>query len=167
MVRTQHWLLFAWANGPDVQLPDHYNLGLCPHLTSTGYTKYPGRLDRLLLCRATHPHCCECGVCCGVKACKDCPTEFQIDTKLLPEEDKMALVITTWRDFGKAQSPFEPEWEHQTHEMLNKVHPCPRFYLGEIKASYERFDFDAHQTPSMIRALQIKKAYSPTIYEPG
>lgn len=55
-----------------------------------------------------------CDECRPMRRCPECPTEYQIETKMVEDKDrsfKHALVVTRWSDLGDGSSPYRSaEW---------------------------------------------------------
>lgn len=155
LVRAQHWMLIP--AGHNIEMPRIDFAYLCPHLESPVKEDY---LWKLLRCTMDHLNSKEdsCPTCTGLKQCRFCLTEFQIDVKDFGTQGT-AIVITRWLDLGIGETPTDPKW-------LSHFRYCGRgkkpeewrfeFGAGSIKSAFEQhqsFFFDSIITSGSIQKL--------------
>lgn len=159
-LRTQHWLLLP-PNLPPELPKSYYFWNLCWHMRTFHNSR--SYLEEFLQCRLSHYEDGRlCPTCSGLKQCKECLTEFQIDVKDLQNRGS-AIVITEWQDFGEVLTPFDPKWRcHFTNYPYVRTYFTP----GSIKDIFEGpyFDFDAHITKRAEDALLIKSWASGSVF---
>src|SRR6202044_2474406 len=110
LVRAQHWFLIP--AGPKPIFPAEYSIDLCPHLSTWSGTSYPGILEKLIECTASHStYTTSCPTCSTLHQCAQCATEFQIDSKFLGERE-WGMCFSVWHDFGECRTPFEEKFEN-------------------------------------------------------
>jgi hypothetical protein len=139
LVRAQHWF-FIPAN-PNPVFPAEYSIDLCPHLSTWSGTSYPGLLEKLIECTASHST--PCSTCSTVHQCSHCATEFQIDSKFFGER-KWGMCFSVWHDFGGCRSPFEEKFENLHISVPSRGRKSPEFGKGSIKSAFEEFRFDGN-----------------------
>ena len=105
-----------------------------------------------------------------LRRCNECAFEYQIDTvKQIPvnwtsvspaqiANESFCAVVTTWRDFGRCLTPYDPRWaahfveytepyfttcfpaDNQQLRNPNEEEPANDWELGGIRRAYERCD---------------------------
>ena len=104
---------------------------LCPHLKSFG--SGDGR------CRLRHIHDQQrCSRCSGLKQCRYCPTEFQIDHKNFGKRG-IVVYITRWMDFGAGLTAFDPKWQSHVKAKISGTRKYKEFEFapGSIRSAFE------------------------------
>ena len=155
LVRAQHRLLIP--TGHPIQMPKVGFAHLCRHLQSPIRKDY---LWKLLHCRMDHLNNEEhpCSRCTGLKQCRSCPTEFQIDVKDFQSQG-IAIVITRWLDLGRGESPVDPKWGSHLWYSGKGLSPYEgrfEFAAGSLRSAFERqeqFSFDSVMTSDSTRKL--------------
>lgn len=133
LVRIQDRLLIP-AEEVVKTIPIYY-LRLCRHLSS--FSK-DDRLSKLLRCRLDHSHDQHpCSTCNGLKQCRYCPTEFQIDHKSFGKQG-MVIFITRWLNFGAGLTPSDPNWKSHAFDVRGTgVYQNHEFDEGSIQSAFE------------------------------
>jgi len=80
------------------------------------------KLRNILSCRLGHEVANEtpCLTCAGVKRCKECYTDSEVEIRLM-EDGRRALVFTTWQVFAEGATPFQskfPKWTNENGETF-------------------------------------------------
>jgi hypothetical protein len=139
LVRAQHWFLIP--ADPKPVLPAEYSIDLCPHLSTWSRTSYPGLLEKLVQCTASHSSSTSCSTCSVLHQCSQCATEFQIDSKYFGERE-WGMCFSVWHDFGECRTPFDEKFENLNVSVQSRGRKSPVFEKGSIKSTFEEFRFD-------------------------
>jgi len=104
-------------------------------------------------CRLAHHDVFDsCVVYSGVKQCKLCLTEYQIDSKNIDNKG-VTLVVTVWQDFGTVTTPFDIEWRRHFHYDKDR---SAKYSIKEAFEGGAHFYFDAHITKADGEALEMR-----------
>jgi hypothetical protein len=155
LLRSQDWTIIP--SNPKPKLPSGWYVQFCPHW---GFFQLNSRercmcydhtgdqqrscscdeIERLICCKLSQS---SCSCCSDVIRCKECPTEFQLDSRKIGE-DQWALVFTVWKDAGRCEDPFDPNCNWDRHRCKRNQGPGQKAnYKGQsIKNVFERYEFD-------------------------
>ncbi|KAG9238683.1 hypothetical protein BJ875DRAFT_450507 [Amylocarpus encephaloides] len=167
MLRTQMWIFL-----PKKSNSGKMELGwtLCPHIRALEDTRTRtfGILGKDLRCRAQHfespgeaKGCSNCG---EVKQCQLCQTEYQLNGMHFGKLG-VAVVVSSWRNFGEIRTPFDPIWLAHHQVVPNEI---VDFSPGSIKETFEggkNYRFDAGRGKHLNKALTAR--YSEEKFEDG
>jgi hypothetical protein len=106
IIRTQHWLLLPIRPVVKLSRAAWPYPRVCAHLKSSPYYQDDNLLTELLHCKVEHVNSKQdpCTLCTGLKQCMYCPTEMQIDLKVI-EGRGTTLVTMEWPAAGAGISP--------------------------------------------------------------
>ena len=107
LLRTQDWTIIP--SNPKPQLPSWWNFQHCPHWGFFQHSAWQrcscyhhtgcqwcscssNEIERLISCKLSHCNQSRCSRCSDVIRCKECPTEFQLDSRKIGK-DQWALVF--------------------------------------------------------------------------
>lgn len=152
LVRAQDWLLIP--TGEVVKSLPSYFTNICPHLTSLWRND---SLSKMLLCRLGHLHDHHtCPKCSGLKQCRYCPTEYQIDHKSFGKQG-IVIFITRWLDLGAGSTHLDPKWQIHVWKAAPTGSPDVFvFAAGSIQSAFElqeHFSFESVMTSHSCREL--------------
>lgn len=117
--------------GQVLEEPSALFTDLCPHLKSFGSGD--------CRCRLRHLHDQQpCSGCNGLKQCRYCPTEFQIDHKNFGKRG-IVVYITRWMDFGAGLTASDPKWQSHVKGNLPGMgkYKEMEFAPGSIQSAFE------------------------------
>lgn len=134
-LRSNHWILLQ-GSGLALELPESYEINICPHIAAGKKTSCGRHLQTLIQCYISHYDAnLLCNICTGVHQCKECDTEFQICHTKFGIHD-LALGLIVWQDFGDGSSPFDSKWEPH-RSASSKLRRSPDFLTGSLKEQFE------------------------------
>lgn len=156
LVRAQDRLLIP-ADEVVPSLPIEF-LAICPHLPDMWL--YHDELSEALRCRLSHLHDQHpCAKCDGLKQCRYCPTEYQIDQKSFGKRGNV-IFITRWLDLGAGSTHLDPKWRSHVWEAASVgTDKAFEFAAGSIRAVFElqeHFSFESIVTSDNLRKLLPK-----------
>ena len=115
-------------------------------------------MTRLLQCKMEHvsKNQSPCPECTGLKQCRYCPTELQIDFEVF-ESRWIALVVTKWLPLGTGMSPPDRKWHcHLRRAIFYPPLEPFTFIAGSIQSAFEQqadFEFESLLTPENAQQL--------------
>ncbi|KAI9880202.1 MAG: hypothetical protein M1830_004788 [Pleopsidium flavum] len=113
-----------------------YILKICPHLTAHDDDNL---LAHLITCRLSHLDNRPCLFCDGLRQCRSCPTEFQVEIEDLGEAG-VAVLVTAWNNLGSGRSPSDPKWRAHIYRSQNNQMRAESFQYepGSIQTAFEQ-----------------------------
>ncbi|TAQ89620.1 hypothetical protein B7494_g2052 [Chlorociboria aeruginascens] len=158
-LRTQYEITLL--ADPCVRLPRTCTPIVCCHLQNW----QDGRkcLTKYMRCRLNHigEENGACKLCMGLKQCRKCLTEYQVDI-LSPArvvDRACTILITVWQRFGEVRSPLDPEWQRHFAKLADDQ---LKFERGSIKEAFAdvREDFPEQV---LVKKKPFKKGPKPAL----
>jgi hypothetical protein len=170
LLRTQDWIIIP--SNPKPQLPSGWNVQFCPHweflqrkawerCSCYDHTGDQWRscscdeIERLISCKLSQP---SCSCCSYVIRCKECPTEFQLDSRKIGK-DKWALAFTIWKDLGECKDPFDPNcnWDRHRRKVNGQGLGTKANSKGQsINNVFERYEVGNGLSLENFQAMELK-----------
>ena len=126
---------------------------ICPHIKSLD----PEHLMApIIKCLLSHRNTASCENCKGLRQCRSCTTEFEIQISPLGPTDHV-LETTYWKNFGAGRSPDDPKWTQ--HEFrLSPDLQAAKFSPGSVRTAFESEKYKNMQVS--IRNIEWSKPLS-------
>lgn len=106
-------------------------LSVCPHI-STSNRKNP--MTPIIQCLLNHRNTASCEKCKGLRQCRYCLTEFNIQISRFGSTDHV-LEVTYWKNFGAGRSINDPMW---TQQLRSSGRSCAAIFSpGCLQAAFE------------------------------
>ncbi len=134
LLRAQSRVLLRYDR--DFKHVKAYVLKICPHLSAH---RNDNLLLHLIACRLSHLDNRPCLYCGGLKQCRYCPTEFQVEIEDFGEAG-VAILVTVWNNLGCGRSPSDPKWRAHVHDYHNNLITAMPFQYepGSIQTAFEQ-----------------------------
>jgi hypothetical protein len=144
-MRIEHRFVIS-AGEPPIMPDDWWNFQACFHEGAHRSQDVSTGFGGLLTCKLRHYKQPHCGHCSGLKQCRYCPTEYEIDT--MDMQGKFTIVVTAWQDLGSGLTPRDPMVI--SHFSFKTLDEGMRFKAGSVKPAFDEHRYE-HEKRSAVR----------------
>ena len=106
---------------------------ICPHIRSLD-PENP--MAPIIKCLLSHRNTVSCEKCKGLRQCRSCNTEFNIQISRFGATGHV-LEITYWKNLGAGRSPDDPKWAQHPRIPRGSCSHAAKFLPGSVQSAFE------------------------------